>query len=186
MEIPKPIKIIFLIISLWVIGFLSFIITDGLTDSGTKADAIVIFGNKVNNDGTLSERLKARLDHGLKIYKDGRASKIIVSGGLGKEGFYEGDKMRDYLISKGVEPEIILTDNHGDNTEATVVNAIKSSKLNNFRSLLVVSQYYHISRSKMLFRKHDFRNIYSSGPKYFELRDFYSLLRELPAYYSSL
>ncbi|WP_394776006.1 ElyC/SanA/YdcF family protein [Flavobacterium sp.] len=70
-----------------------------MTDTLKKADIAVILGNKVNDDGTLSERLEKRLECGLKLYRDNRIKKILVSGGLGSEGYYEGDKMKEYLIS---------------------------------------------------------------------------------------
>ena len=55
---------------------------------GKTADIAVILGSKVNEDGTLSERLKKRLECGISLYHNGRAKKLMVSGGLGKEGFY--------------------------------------------------------------------------------------------------
>lgn len=38
------------------------------------------------------------MECGLQLYEKNRVKKIIVSGGFGKEGFYEGDKMKEYLI----------------------------------------------------------------------------------------
>jgi uncharacterized SAM-binding protein YcdF (DUF218 family) len=71
----------------------------------------------------------------------------------------------------------------GVNTLATVENTIKLKDSLNFESVIVVSQYFHLTRTKMLFRKNNFRNVSSVSPKYFEVRDIYSLLREFVAYY---
>ncbi|MFK7908155.1 MAG: YdcF family protein [Chitinophagales bacterium] len=87
------------------------IIVDGLSDEAVQSDYAVIFGNKVNEDGTLSLRLKSRVDKGLELYRDSVVSKIFVSGGLGKEGFYEGAEMQKYLTAKGVPKEHIIVDN---------------------------------------------------------------------------
>jgi len=85
-----------------MLGHFAYITIDGLRDAGTTADIAVILGSKVNEDGTLSERLSKRMECGLMLYRTNRVKKIVVSGGYGKEGFYEGDKMKDYLIKNGV------------------------------------------------------------------------------------
>lgn len=128
--------------------------------------------------------MEKRLECGLQLYKNKQVKKIIVSGGLGKEGFYEGDKMKTYLIENGVPENSILVDNFGNNTLATVENTLKLQQKLNFKSIIVVSQYFHITRTKMLFRKRGIENIGSASPDYFEVRDFYSIIREFAAYYT--
>ncbi|WP_202948027.1 hypothetical protein [Chryseobacterium populi] len=49
-----------------------YIIIDGVADSGQKADLAVILGSKVNENGTLSERLQKRLETGIDLYKNRR------------------------------------------------------------------------------------------------------------------
>ena len=160
------------------------IITDGLTDENSKADIAVIYGNTVHEDGTLSERLKARLDRGIQLYNDSLTEVLFVSGGLGKEGFYEGDKMQEYLIQEGIPAEKIVVDNKGNNTKQTTFNFIK--KFGKEKSVIVVSQYHHISRAKLAFRKAGIKNVSGAHCDYFELRDFYACIREFFGYYSYL
>lgn len=177
-------KILFCIIIVWFGIHSLYIITDGLSDSGQKADLAVILGNKVNKDGTLSKRLEERLEKGIELYEKHRIKKILVSGGLGKEGYYEGSKMKDYLRSKGIPDSLIIVDNHGDNTRATVENSLQLKKKMNFASIIIVSQYFHVTRTKRLFIDKGFTNVTSVSPKYFEIRDLYSIIREFPAYYT--
>lgn len=177
-------KLLLTIFLIWFIGHIIYITIDGLHDNGKSADVAVILGNKVNEDGTLSERLEKRLECGLNLYRKHRVKKIIVSGGLGKEGFYEGDKMRDFLISKKVPDTAIIVDNLGNNTRATVINTMKLKDSLHFKSLIVVSQYYHVTRTKMLFKKQGFQNVSSASPNYFEIKDAYSVLREFIGYYT--
>jgi vancomycin permeability regulator SanA len=174
-----------------VIGFLAWlgihnvvIISDGLTNSQSKADYAVVMGNKVNTDGTLSERLSKRLECSLELYRSKQVNGFIVSGGLGKEGFYEGSKMKEFLVQHGVPDSLIVTDNKGDNTLKTVENVIRLKDSLHYHSLIVVSQYYHLTRCKMLFRKNGFEAVSGASPAYFEWRDLYSIVREFFAYYS--
>lgn len=173
-----------IIFGIWFLGFVCFITIDGLTDNGQKADLAVVLGNKINLDGSLSERLQKRLECGLKLYKQQRVKKILVSGGLGREGFYEGDKMRDFLVNNGVPISSIIIDNDGNNTLATVKNTINLRDSLGFDSIIVVSQYFHLTRTKMLFKKNHFDNVNGVSPNYFEIRDLYSLFREFAAYYT--
>lgn len=167
----------------WLIIHSLYITYDGFTNAEQQADLAVVFGNKVNEDGTLSPRLKARLDKSIELYQEKQIKDILVSGGLGKEGYWEGTEMKNYLIKNNIPAEKIIVDNFGDNTEKTVVNTIKITDSLKYNRIISVSQFYHQTRIKKLFRKHRFKNIESSSPSYFELRDFYSVFREFFAYY---
>jgi vancomycin permeability regulator SanA len=46
----------------------------------------LVLGSKVEQEGTPSPRLRARLDRTLELFRDGWFAFIIASGGLGKEG----------------------------------------------------------------------------------------------------
>ncbi|WP_294288720.1 YdcF family protein [uncultured Chryseobacterium sp.] len=177
-------KIISGLLFLWFTVHSIYLIADGVSDEGKRADLAVILGNKVNEDGTLSMRLEKRLESGIQLYKNCRVRRILVSGGLGKEGFYEGDKMKEFLVSEGIPDSGIIVDNKGDNTRKTVENTLELRPELQFNSIIVVSQYFHVTRTKKLFREKGFQEVSSVSPDYFEWRDLYALLREFPAYYT--
>lgn len=168
---------------IWFIIHSIYIIADGLRDMKQNADLAVVFGNTVNKDGTLSPRLKARLDESIELYRAQKVKEILVSGGFGKEGYWEGNEMRKYLIDNKIPSDKIITDNYGDNTEKTVINSIKIADSLHYKSMISVSQYYHQTRIKKLFKKNHFDQISSSSPEYFEIRDIYSIFREFFAFY---
>ncbi len=171
------------VFALWFFIHSIYITADGLSDEGRNADLAVILGSKVNEDGTLSCRLEKRLESGISLYNDHRIRRILVSGGLGKEGYYEGDKMKQFLISRGIPDSLISVDNAGNNTRATVTNTVKLRSKLHFNSIIVVSQYFHVTRTKKLFREKGMQSVSSVSPFYFEWRDLYSIVREFPAYY---
>lgn len=105
-------KLVITILLIWFFGHIAYITIDGLTKNEENADIAVILGNKVNEDGTLSKRLEKRLECGFDLYQNGQVKRIIVSGGLGKEGFYEGDKMKEYLIKKNIPDSLVIVDNY--------------------------------------------------------------------------
>ncbi|BDS12544.1 YdcF family protein [Aureispira anguillae] len=173
-HIIRLLCIVFIIHSILIVG-------DGLIDEEGYSDIVVILGNKVHEDGSLSLRLKSRMDKGLELYQNQKCQYLVVSGGLGKEGHWEGNVMADYLIQQGVPQKAIIIDNDGNNTAATAQN-VRALQLP-FQSITVVSQYYHISRSKLAFQKVGFAEVKGVHADYFELRDFYSIFREFFGYY---
>ncbi len=161
------------------------IISDGLIDDEVeKAKVAVIFGSKVNEDGSLSERLKARLDRGLVLLRDSLVTEIYVSGGLGKEGFYEGTVMSDYLVSKGVLKKFIKIDNEGINTRSTALNFKKEYPFDS--SAIVVSQYFHVTRCKLAFMQVGVKYVKGVHCNFFESRDIYAAFREFFGFYKYL
>jgi vancomycin permeability regulator SanA len=154
---------------------------DGLKKHSTKTDIALVLGTTVNYDGSLSPRLKARLDECLLLYKDSLISEIFVSGGLGKEGHWEASKMAEYLIQNGIDKQLITIDNYGNTTQLSVDHI--DQRYSKEKSMVVISQYFHLSRTKLALRKKGFNKVYGSSPNYFEWRDVYSIFREFFGYY---
>lgn len=178
--------IILLVFPLWFFIHTIYIVADGLNDEIAKADAAVVLGNTVERNGQPSERLKARLDKAVELYEKNLARKIIVSGGFGVEGFEEADVMRDYLVGKNIPERDIILDRDGYNTHKTAVNTKQIMQANNLQSVIIVSQYFHITRTRLAFQKAGIENIYAAHADYFELRDVYSIVREFTGFYTYL
>ncbi|NBB51458.1 YdcF family protein [Rhizobium sp. CRIBSB] len=157
------------------------LIGDGLTDEIAPGDVAVVLGNQVYRDGTPSPRLAARLDRAVELVEQGRIRWVIVSGGTGREGVPEGDAMKRYLVGRGVRAASIIVDNAGVDTWATASNAHSIMQALGLKRAIVVSQYFHIARTRLAFRKHGLA-VGGAHARFFELRDLYSTARELPAY----
>lgn len=163
-----------------------FVVVAGMSEDVRPRDAAVILGSKVELTGQPSARLAARLERGAALWTSGAARVIIVSGGVGKEGYDEGLVMRDYLIGRGVPSASILVDSAGVDTEATALNCARLMRQHGLRSVTVVSQYFHVPRTRLALRAHGIANPGSAYARFFELRDLYSIAREvvaLPVYW---
>ncbi len=179
----KILKRTALLLISWFLVHTLWITLDGLRDDDQATDAALILGNTVYPDGSLSKRLQSRVDKGLDLYQHGRVKKLVVSGGLGKEGQYEAEAMKKYLIQAGVPASAIIVDNYGDNTWLSAQHYRQIQARCHFQSVTVVSQFYHLSRTKLILRKLGLTQVYAVHANYFELRDFYSLVREFFAFY---
>ncbi|WP_343801366.1 YdcF family protein [Bacillus carboniphilus] len=182
----KKVKILFVFLFTWIFLQTALIIIDGVNDELATVDAAVILGNKVELDRHPSNRLKARLDKAVDLYDEGYFRTIIVSGGIGVEGFDEEKVMKEYLVNKGIPSENIIEDNNGYNTYMTAENSKAIMQELGLDSVMVITQFFHISRTKLAFKKFGFEEVYSAHAEIFELRDVYSTLREFPAYYKYL
>ena len=157
------------------------LIIDGLTDEGIPADVGIVLGSKVNPDGVLSERLQARLAAALALYNAGTVKKLIVSGAVGKEGHDEAAKMRDHLVAQGVPTEAIFVDSLGIDTRATAENAKRLMQEHGLVSAIAVTQYFHITRTKLALATAGIQVAGGAHAHFTEWRDLYSTARELAA-----
>ncbi|WP_134684383.1 YdcF family protein [Brevibacillus migulae] len=170
----------------WFLLHVLVVTIDGLNDEIHHADVGVVLGNKVEQDGTPSDRLKSRLEKAVELYRDGYLSYILVSGGIGIEGYDEAKVMKSYLVQKGIPADRIMVDSEGVNTRATAQNSRKMMDAMGLQSVIVITQFYHISRTKLAFHQVGYDSVYSAHADYFEWRDCYSLFREFFAYYKYL
>jgi vancomycin permeability regulator SanA len=172
----------FILATLVLFSAIGVLAWSGLHDHIGIADVALVPGNTVNADGKPSARLQARLDTTLGLYKQGYFKKIIVSGGTGKEGFAEGTVMKGYLIQHGVPNDAVIVDNLGMDTYASARNTATILRTLNLKSVFVVTQYFHVPRCRLALQKLGISPIFSAHAPFFECRDVYSILRELPAY----
>jgi vancomycin permeability regulator SanA len=154
----------------------------GLDDDLHVADLAVVLGNKVRPDGSPSEMLKARLNHTADLYRQGYFKLILVSGGHGKEGYDEPVVMRRYLEANGIPADAIFEDNEGYTTWRTAHNTVTFLKEHNLKSVLIISQYFHMPRCRLAFSKFDIKPAYTSHAPFWSIRDFYSVPREVIGY----
>jgi uncharacterized SAM-binding protein YcdF (DUF218 family) len=160
----------------------TLIVADGLTDDIRAADVAIVPGNTVEKDGRPSARLRARLDQTVSLYRQGLFPNVIVSGGVGSEGFDEAEVMKRYLVENGVPDDRIHVDSGGATTYLTARNASRMMRENGWRSAMVVTQYFHIPRTRLAVQRSGVAPVFSAHAHYFELRDIYSIAREVVGY----
>ncbi|MGE5579601.1 MAG: YdcF family protein [Bacillota bacterium] len=155
--------------------------------SGSKAqpgpaDCIIVLGCGLYGS-TPSPFLMARLDEGIRLYSEGFASKIIVSGGRGPgEDITEAEAMRRYLMERGIPPEDIIME---DRSTSTLTNLRYSQALmedHGLSNAIVVSNAYHLGRSRLLAGRLGMEATFS-GVRLLQFsdRELKGLIREIPA-----
>lgn len=125
----------------------------GLTDYRRPADVIVVFGCKVYSDGAPSMALSDRVKTGIELYHAGLGRRLIFSGGPGPGEIHETEAMRQLALQSGVPESAIEVDRDGLNTQATVRNLVHQEHGNTHPRVLAVSNFYHLPRIKLCFRR---------------------------------
>jgi vancomycin permeability regulator SanA len=162
------------------------ITVNGLNDNIHQSDVAVILGNHVAPDGKPSDRLQARLDRAVELYHQGIFQNTIVSGGIDASGTDEAAAMKRYLVDRGLPSNKIFVDSTGNNTYLTAQNTVKIMTDRRWHSAIVISQYFHIPRTRAILQRMGVVTVYSAHAKFFEIRDIYSTAREVVGYASYL
>jgi uncharacterized SAM-binding protein YcdF (DUF218 family) len=123
-------------------------------DEARQADLIVIMG-AAEYRGRPSPVLKARLDHGLDLWLRKLAPRILTTGGAGGDPiFTEGEVGRNYLMAHDVPPEAIIVEPEAETTAQTIAATAEIMRRMNLHSCVVVSDGYHIYRTKKMLENH--------------------------------
>ncbi len=112
-----------------------------------RADCILVLGARVYPDGRPSTVLQDRLETALRLYRAGRASRILVSGDHGADSYDEPTAMRRWLEARGVPREAIFQDHAGFDTYSSMYRA---RAVFGAQRVLVVTQAFHLPRALYL------------------------------------
>ena len=111
------------------------------------ADAALVLGAKVGDDGLPSVFLQERVDLGIDLYERGIVDVIVMTGATRLDGYDEPATMRDLALAKGVPAEAIILDREGVDTFASCANAAGPLDLD---SVVVITQEFHVARATWL------------------------------------
>lgn len=139
----------------------------------------VIFGAEVRADGTPAAFTAARLDLGERLFKDGKARVLVVSGNNAPAHHYETRAMRHYLEQRGVPADRIVEDVAGEDTYDT---CLRLRDVFGVRDPILVTQAYHLPRALATCRALGLDAV-GVGDETVADRDFWPIgvLREFPA-----
>ncbi len=105
-----------------------------------------------------------RVEGGIKLYKEGKVSKLLVSGGIGfkaKNKDIEAYKMKEYLLSKGIPEEDIIVEDKSRDTKENMINSIKL--IDSYNKIVIITSDFHLKRSLKLFKKYSSKEVYGYG-----------------------
>lgn len=118
------------------------------------ADSAIVFGAKVNDDGSPSLALADRVDEGVRLFLIGRVRYLLMSGGVGRQnGISEARVMAARAVREGVPRDRIWLDEAGNDTVATATNGVRMLREHRVTTALLVTHYFHGPRAELAFRR---------------------------------
>jgi uncharacterized SAM-binding protein YcdF (DUF218 family) len=126
-----------------------------------QAEAIVILGGATRSASPprslpdMSDR-GDRLLYGVKLYKDGKAPLIILSGGRIQwfgGGASEAQDMAQILELMGISQEAIVLEPNSLNTYENAINTQKILQNKGIKRFLLVTSAFHMPRSLLIFQR---------------------------------
>ena len=138
-----------LLLSGWL-ATVAAVVARGKVDQARPADAIVVLG-AAQYVGRPSPVLRARLDHGIDLWKRGLAAQLIVTGGTGPgDTTSEAAVGRRYAIRKGVPASAILLESKGRTTSESMRGVAVLMRERKQTRVILVSDPFHMLRLRII------------------------------------
>jgi len=109
----------------------------------------IVLGAKVSPNGIPSDYLQDRLDMAIKLYRNKKVNRFLLSGDHGHTTYDEVNGMKSYLIRQGIHTTDIFLDHAGFDTYSTMTRAKKVFQVND---AIIVTQEFHLPRAVYLAR----------------------------------
>ena len=137
---------------LWAISMAAVLVFSEI-DQARPAGSIVVLG-AAQYDGKPSPVLKARLDHGIDLWKQRKGRLLVLTGGQGSgDTTSEAAVGRAYARKHGVPDTSILLENKGRTTRESMLAVGDTLTKRGIRTAILVSDPFHMLRLWIMGRR---------------------------------
>lgn len=153
-----------------------------------KADAVIILGAAINTPALYSRTIE-----GLHLYQDGKADRLVLSGGkIADADISEAQYMEKVLKANSSQlPEYIMEE-QSHNTYDNI--KFSREKLGDKVTVIIVSDEFHLARAVLMAKREGFDEVYWSAPepsyysaaelRFYYFREFMAMLSYIPKFIS--
>lgn len=114
------------------------------------ADVVLILGRELARDRPTAV-FRARLEHGARLWREGWAPELVVSGGMtGDATRSEAEAGREVLLELGVPPAVIGIEAGSRHTLENLFNVRETMRRRGLTRFLLVSDPLHLARAAAL------------------------------------
>lgn len=151
-----------------------------------ESDAVIVLGAAINTPS-----IKNRTLEGLQLYEEGKADKMILSGGkIANADISEAEYMAKVISKNASGPVDFELEDQSRNTYDNINNS--KAMLGDADSIIIVSDEYHLARAFLLAKRAGFETVYWSAPdssyysekdlRFYYFREFIAMLDYLPKF----
>lgn len=144
-----------LALALGVLGFVALALAVdlfGRADRAQPADAIVVLGAQVLEDGSPGPDLLPRTQKAVALYHAGMAPALICTGGIAGDPWSAAAVSARTAVSMGVPADAVFIADGSNNTREDTRRAVEIMRQHGWQSLIVVSHPMHLLRGTLLLR----------------------------------
>ncbi len=116
-------------------------------------DVIVILGAALGPGGEAGPALRRRVAHGARLFHEGKAGHLIVTGGATGSPPTEAEAMCALALKHGVPEERIIIEDKATRTFENALYTVRIMEDRGWARALVVSDPFHLPRALFLFRR---------------------------------
>lgn len=128
------------------------------------ADAALILGAKVQLNNKPSDPLYNRTEEAVNLYKQHKVDYIIATGGIGLGPSPESAVSQKLAKAQGVPANKVLSENISHNTLENIEDAKKIASEHKIKSLIIVSDRFHVARGALVAKHFGFNPVYWDFP----------------------
>ena len=138
---------------LWLCS-LVFVVVWAFNDAAQPADSIIVLG-AAQYRGRPSPVLRARLDHAVRLWELGYATRMVLTGGIGEgDSVSEAAVGRAYVVRAGVGEAAVLLENEGRTSSQSLRAAADQLRARGLLRAILVSDPPHMLRLEILARRY--------------------------------
>ena len=110
---------------------------------------VVVLGNRMNNDGSMTELSERRLQAAMRFATAFGVDKIILSGGVAnkKANRSEAAAMREYLVDNGVAEDKSICEDQSITTEENAKYSVPIAAKLGATEVTIITSNEHMSRN---------------------------------------
>ena len=128
----------------------------GIPERLEPAAAIVVLAGGVDAQGVLGDSSLRRTLHGILLYRQGFAPRLVFSGPANKQGVVEAEVRAALARHLGIAPAVILTESRVHTTREEAARLARLLQPLGVRSILLVTSRAHMARAQPLFERAGF------------------------------
>ena len=150
---------------IWLLAVAGWVVWVGHDDQARPSDAIIVLGAAAY-DARPSPVFEERIRHGLALYRQGLAPRLIFTGGFGGASarFAESEVARRYALRHDIPDEAILIETHSRSTRQNLIYARDLMREHGIRRVILVSDPLHMARALRLSRELGIDAVASATP----------------------
>ncbi|MDQ3018413.1 MAG: YdcF family protein [bacterium] len=148
------------------------------------ADAVIVLGAAINTPALYNRTLE-----GLHLVEQGKADTMVLSGGKISEADISEAQYMEKVIKKNAQKKVsYILEEESRNTLENIYNS--KAKLGDKKSVIVVSDEFHLARAVLVAKRAGFEEVYWSSPKpeyykgkelrFYYYREFIAMLSYIP------